>query len=96
VLDVLEASEKCGVERGRGDLAHPSAEVLLEDAVADDDPLGEAVCRSAITDRVVEAECLPGLEDRAVDEFGGPAEVRISVRGMRKIGGEARHPFRDL
>src|SRR6187549_1398231 len=78
VLDVLQAREEHRVEGRRRHLGDAATEVLLEDAVADDEALGEPVLAGALTDGVVERERLARLEDRAVDDVGGPADVGVA------------------
>lgn len=60
VLDVLEAGEEHRVEGRGGDLGDTAAEVLLEDAVGDDLPLGEAVALGPLPTRSLRLKVCPG------------------------------------
>ena len=96
VLDVLEAGEEGGVEQGGGHLRDAAAEVLLEDAVGDDEALGEAVLAGPLPHRVVHREGLARCQHGAVDDLGGAPDVDVAVLRVGVVGGERRDLLADV
>jgi hypothetical protein len=88
VEDVFQTSEKHCVVRGRGALRDSATEFLAESAVLDDEALGEAIGLSSLTDDLVQREDVARLEQRAIDQGSGAANVDVAVRKIGKVGRE--------